>query len=68
MSQQTQYYSMVICCKRLFCGIHCFMISICDAKSEFNDDTNERYHLLNHHKELEQLKSTKYKIHLKIQK
>ena len=47
---------MVICWKRLFCGMHCFMISICDAKSEFNDSTNERYHLLNHHKELEQLK------------
>ena len=35
----------------------CFMISICDAESEFNDGTNERYHLLNHHMELEQLKN-----------
>ena len=35
----------------------CFMISICDADSEFNDGTNERYHLLNHHMELEQLKN-----------
>ena len=47
---------MVICSKRLFYGMHCFMISICDAESEFNDCTNERYHLLNHHNELEQLK------------
>ena len=45
---------MAICWKRLFCGMHG---SICDAGSEFNDGTNERYHLLNHHKELEQLKS-----------
>ena len=48
---------MVICWKRLFCGMHCFMISIRDAESEFNDDTNERYNLLNHHRKLEQLKS-----------
>ena len=66
---------MVICWKRLFCGIDCVMISICDAESEFNDGTNYRYHLRNHHKELEQLKSiwawkaaamkvtTKYKKH-----
>ena len=47
---------MIICLKILFCGIHCFMISICDAESEFNDGTKERYHLLNHHKELEKLK------------
>ena len=47
---------MVICWKRLFCGMHCFMISIYHAKSHFNDGTNERYHLLIHHKKLEQLK------------
>ena len=46
---------MFICWKRLFCGIHCFMISICDAESQFNDGANERYHLLIHHTELEQL-------------
>ena len=34
------------------------MISICDIESQFNDDTNERYHLLIHHKKLEQLKNT----------
>ena len=33
------------------------MISIGDAESEFNDATNERYHLLNHHEKLEQLKN-----------
>ena len=33
------------------------MISIGDAESEFNDATNERCHLLNHHKKLEQLKN-----------
>ena len=33
------------------------MISICDAESQFNDDTNKRCHLLIHHKELEQLKN-----------
>ena len=36
------------------------MISICDAESEFNDGTNERYHLhwvgIRTSKELEQLK------------
>ena len=37
--------------------MHCFMISICNAESEFNDVTNERYDLLNYHKELEQLKN-----------
>ena len=37
--------------------MHCLMISICDAESEFSDGTTERYHLLNHHKELEQLKN-----------
>ena len=55
MSQYTQYYSMVSCWKILFCGIHCFMISICDAESQFNYGTNESYHLLIHHTELEQL-------------
>ena len=34
-----------------------FMISICDAESEFNDGANKRYHLLNRQKELEQLKN-----------
>ena len=47
---------MVICWKKLLCSTYCFMISICDAESEFNDGTNERYHLLIYHKELEQLK------------
>ena len=47
---------MVVYWKRLFCGVHCFMISICDA--QFNDGSNERYHSLIHHKELEQLKKT----------
>ena len=56
MSQQTQYCSVAICWKRLFCGMHCIMIFICDAESQFDDGTNERYHLLIHHKELEQLK------------
>ena len=41
----------------LFCGTHCFMIPICDAESEFNYSTNERYHFLSHHKELEQVKN-----------
>ena len=41
---------------RLFCGIHYLMFSICDDESEFNDDTNKRYHLFNHHKEFEQIK------------
>ena len=45
---------MVICWKRLFCGMHCFMISICDTESQFNDGTNEMYQLLNHLKELKQ--------------
>ena len=31
-----------------------FMISICDAESHFNDGTNERYHIIVHHKKLEQ--------------
>ena len=48
---------MVICWKRLFCGMHCFMISIFDPESQFNDNTHERYHLLIYHKELEQLKN-----------
>ena len=43
--------------KKLFCGIYCLMISIFDAEGKFNDGTNERYHLLNHHKELKQLKN-----------
>ena len=45
---------MVICWKRLFCGMRCFIISICDAECEFNDGANERYHLLNYQKKLEQ--------------
>ena len=51
---------MVICWKRLFCGMHCFMISICHTESHFNDGTNERYHLFIHHKKLEQLKKTEH--------
>ena len=47
---------MAIYWKRLFCGMHFFMISIYDAESQFNDGTNEGYDLLIHHKELEQLK------------
>ena len=43
--------------KILFCSMHCFMISICDAEPEFNGGTNEWYHLLNHHKGLKQLKT-----------
>ena len=46
---------MVICWKRLFCGTHSFMISICDAEPYFNDGTDERYHLLIRHKKLERL-------------
>ena len=69
---------MVICWNRFFCSMHCFMISICDAESQLNDSTNERYHLLIHHKELEQSKNiwpwkaaaikvtTKYKIQYQI--
>ena len=37
--------------------MHCFMLSICDAESEFNDGTSQSYHLLNHHKDLEWLKN-----------
>ena len=33
------------------------MISICVAKYQFNDDTNQRYNLLIPHKGLEQLKT-----------
>ena len=47
---------MVSYWKRLFCGMHCFVIYICNVESQFNDATNERYHLLIHYKELEQLK------------
>ena len=36
---------MVTWWKGLLCGMRCFIISICDAESEFNDGTNERYHL-----------------------
>ena len=43
MRQYNQYFIMVICWKRLFCGMHCLMISICDAESEFDDGTNERH-------------------------
>ena len=41
----------------LFCGMHCVIVSIGGAESQFNDGTNERYHLLIHHKELEQLRN-----------
>ena len=37
--------------------MHCFMISICDAESHFNDGTNKRLHLLIHKRKLEQLKN-----------
>ena len=37
--------------------MHFFMISICDTESEINNGTNERHHLFNHHKEVEQLKN-----------
>ena len=33
------------------------MIFIYAAESQYNEGTNERYHLLIHHKELEQLKN-----------
>ena len=36
----TQYCSIVTFWIRLFCDMHCFMISICDAESQFNDGTN----------------------------
>ena len=44
------------------------MTSICDTESEFSDGTNQRYHLLNHHKELEQLKIFEHEklLHLKL--
>ena len=48
---------MVICCKRLFCGNHFFVISIYNDEFHFNDSVNERYHLLIHYKQLEQLKT-----------
>ena len=38
--------------------MHCFMISICDAESQFDDGKNERYHSLIHYKKLEHLKKT----------
>ena len=47
---------MVIYWKRFFGGMHCFMISICDAESQFNDSTNKKNHSHIHHKELERLK------------
>ena len=40
--------------------MHYFMISIYDAESQFNDDTNERYDLLIHHRELKQLKTSEH--------
>lgn len=33
------------CPKRLFCGLHRYTISVCDAVSQFNDGSNGRYHL-----------------------
>ena len=48
---------MVIYWKGLFCDVNCFMIFIYAAESQYNDGTNESYHLLIHHKELEQLKN-----------
>ena len=40
--------------------MHYLMISIYDAESQFNDDTNERYDLLIHHRELKQLKTSEH--------
>ena len=37
--------------------MHFSMTSICDADFQFDDGTNERYHLLIYHKELEPLKN-----------
>ena len=34
--------------KKLFCGIHCFMISICDVAPQFSNGIKRRYHLLFH--------------------
>ena len=34
--------------------MHFFTISIADVESQFNDGTNESYHLLTHYKELKQ--------------
>ena len=42
--------------EKIFLWCEVLIISICDAESHFNDGTNERYHLLIHHKKLEQLK------------
>ena len=36
--------------EKIFFGMHCFVISTGDAESQFDDGTNERYHLLIHHK------------------
>ena len=46
--------------------MHYFMISIYDAESQFNDDTNERYDLLIHHRELKQLKTSEHEKLLRL--
>ena len=42
---------------KMFCDIHCFMVSICDAESHFNDSAKEKYHLLIHYKKLSKSKN-----------
>ena len=49
----TQYCVMLF--KKLFCGIHRLMISICNVVSQFNDSAKGSYYLLIN-KELDQLK------------
>ena len=44
--------------KNCFVVVLCFLTSICDAESQFNDGKNEMYHLPIHYKELEQLRKT----------
>ena len=49
---------MVICGTRLFCGnVLLYDFHFFDAEPQFNVDTNKRYHLRIHHKELEKLKN-----------
>ena len=60
LNQNDSMNSTVICWKRLFFSVHCFMISTCGTESQFNDGKNEKYYLLIHHKELEELKTFEY--------
>ena len=55
---------MVIYWKIFFGGMHCFMISICDAEPQFNDGTNKRNHSPIYQQELEQ--SKKLFLHEKV--